>query len=138
MSVRPTKDITITHTHDEDEKIENLKRIKSIVNYESMKKQMEIEEERKGNEEYKKIKSQLRNDKFRDRKFYSEEYLEDGADRRHTRKKSKTKYSSEEEPEAVDELNSEDNDFIDDREEAEGTDDEEGEADEDSENENFN
>lgn len=52
MSARPTKDILqISHNQEEDEKIENLKRIKSIVNYESMKKQMEIEEERKGNEE---------------------------------------------------------------------------------------
>lgn len=71
MSVRPTKDIQITSNPEEegDEKIENLKRIKSIVNYESMKKQMEIEEERKGNEEYKRIKNQLKNEKFRDRKF---------------------------------------------------------------------
>lgn len=70
MSVRPTKDILINQNpEEEDEKIENLKRIKSIVNYESMKKQMEIEEERKGNEEYKRIKNQLKNEKFRDRKF---------------------------------------------------------------------
>lgn len=70
MSARPTKDIVqINQNQDDDEKIENLKRIKSIVNYESMKKQMEIEEERKGNEEYKKIKNQLKNEKFRDRKF---------------------------------------------------------------------
>lgn len=70
MSVRPTKDIQINHNpEEEDDKIENLKRIKSIVNYESMKKQMEIEEERKGNEEYKRIKNQLKNEKFRDRRF---------------------------------------------------------------------
>eukprot|EP00801_Mesodinium_rubrum_P005040 Mrub_05043.p1 GENE.Mrub_05043~~Mrub_05043.p1 ORF type:complete len:379 (+),score=92.30 Mrub_05043:3-1139(+) len=141
MSARPTKDILqINQNPEEDEKIENLKRIKSIVNYESMKKQMEIEEERKGNEEYKRIKNQLRNEKFRDRKFYTEEYLEDGAEKRTSRRKKTSKYSSSEEEEAAEEYNSEDDDFIDDREEIEGGsehEDEEAEADDDSENEDF-